>query len=74
LIEAGAWHFTSPENPWQILADLGYRFWDTTTLAETDLAAVRKRLPERDDEMTFSINLVASVDPSPLRTSPAETR
>lgn len=74
LIEAGAWHFTSPENPWQILADLGYRFWDTATLAETDLAAVRSRLPERDDEMTFSINLVATVDPSPLRASPAESR
>ena len=67
LIEAGAWHFTAQENPWQILADLGYRFWDTATLVETSLAGVRSRLPERDDDMTFSVNLVASVDPLPSR-------
>ena len=64
LIEAGAWHFSNGDrNPWQRLAERGYRFWETTTLRETDLAEVRKRLPERDDEMTFSINLLASVNP-----------
>ena len=64
LIEAGAWHFSNgARNPWQLLAERGYRFWETTTLRETDLADIRRRLPERDDEMTFSINLLASVDP-----------
>ena len=66
LMETGAWHFASPErNPLQVLASRGYRFWDTTTLQELDLPAIRARLPERDDEMAFSLNLVASVQPLP---------
>ena len=68
LIEAGAWHFASRDrNPWQLLASRGYRFWETGTLAETDLEAVRRRLPDRDDEMGFSVNLVAAVEPLRLR-------
>ena len=74
LIEAGAWHFTAPENPWQILSSVGYRFWETGTLAEIDLASVRSRLPERDDEMGFSINLVASVESSPIHDAGAAKR
>jgi FkbM family methyltransferase len=67
LVEIGAWHFVSPEaNPLRLLASLGYRFWETTTLTELDLTSIRARLPERDDEMTFSINLVASADPLPF--------
>jgi FkbM family methyltransferase len=67
LVETGAWHFASPEgNPLQLLAGRGYRFWETTTLTETDLVSIRARLPERDDEMAFSINLVASTEAPPL--------
>lgn len=61
LIEAGAWHFASREtNPLELLASLGYRFWETTYTSELDVAAVRQRLPQRDDDMAFSMNLVAS--------------
>jgi FkbM family methyltransferase len=68
LIEAGAWHFESPErNPLHLLATWGYRFWETITLTEIDLAGIRRRLPERDDAMAVSINLVASVTPLPVR-------
>ena len=64
LIEAGAWHFSSnANNPLHVLTTRGYRFWETRTLSETDLAGIRSRFPERDDEMAFSINLVAAVDP-----------
>ena len=62
LVEVGAWHFSSTEyNPLHLLATRGYRFWETTTLLEIDLPGIRARLPDRDDEMAFSINLVASV-------------
>jgi FkbM family methyltransferase len=68
LIEAGAWHFASRDtNPWHLLASRGYRFWETGTLAETDLEGVRRRLPERDDEMGFSVNLIAAAEPLILR-------
>jgi FkbM family methyltransferase len=73
LIEAGAWHFASREtNPLELLASLGYRFWETTNTSEIDVAAVRQRLPERDDDMAFSMNLVAST--TALTTFPAEVR
>ena len=66
LIEAGAWHFTTGGNPLQLLSDLGYGFRDAVTLEELSLDAIRRRLPERDDEMALSINLVASVGPLPV--------
>ena len=73
LIEAGAWHFASREtNPLELLASLGYRFWETTNTSEMNVAAVRQRLPERDDDMAFSMNLVAST--TALTTFPAEVR
>jgi FkbM family methyltransferase len=64
LLEVGAWHFREPgSNPLEILSGLGYRFRDLKTLADyPDLAAIRKRLPDRDEEMTFSINIVAAID------------
>jgi len=75
FIEAGAWHFSSADrNPLQLLAARGYRFWETMTLTEVDLEGIRRRLPERDDEMAFSINLVASVAPLELRTGNGRTR
>jgi FkbM family methyltransferase len=70
LIEAGAWHFTTGGNPLRLLSDLGYGFRDAVTLEELSLEAIRRRLPERDDEMALSINLVASVGPLPLTPSP----
>jgi len=70
FVEAGAWHFSSPEhNPLHLLAGRGYRFWETNTQTEIDLKGIRARLPEHDDDMAFSINLVASVD-SPFRDAP----
>lgn len=66
LMEAGAWHFKSDsENPLQLLAGLGYRFWETESLAETTLDGIRARLPEIDDAMGFSVNLLASPLPPP---------
>jgi FkbM family methyltransferase len=66
LVEAGAWHFSAPEgNPLQRLAALGYRFWETIALKELDLNGIRARLPERDEEMAVSINLLAAVRPLP---------
>jgi FkbM family methyltransferase len=73
LIEAGAWHFTSGEtNPLELLANLGYRFWETTNISELDLEGVRQRLPERDEDMAFSMNLVAST--TALTTLSADVR
>lgn len=73
LIEAGAWHFTSREtNPLEVLVTSGYKLWETTTGAELDISAVRQRLPERDEEMAYSINLVAST--TPLKNLPAGVR
>ena len=63
LIEAGAWHFSSDaSNPLALLRRAGYRFWDTRTHGEVDLEGIRRRLPPRDDEMAFSINLIAATD------------
>jgi FkbM family methyltransferase len=66
LMEAGAWHFTRPdENPLHLLSALGYRFWETIGLAETDLDGIRARLPVEDEAMGFSVNLLASPLPPP---------
>lgn len=68
LIEAGAWHFqNAARNPFNILKELGFRFWDAKTLEEyPDPDAIRRRLPERDEEMGVSINLVAATTPPAL--------
>lgn len=67
LMETGAWHFCDADrNPLALLRDLGYRFWDTKTLDEFEgLDAIRRRLPEPDNEMSFSINLLATTGPLP---------
>jgi hypothetical protein len=39
---------------------MGYRFWDTKTLLEySDLESIRAVLPLEDDEMAYSINVMA---------------
>ena len=65
IAEVGAWHFEDQaSNPWQILADMGYRFWDVETKEEyTSLAAIRAKLPVEDKVMGFSINVVANIKP-----------
>jgi hypothetical protein len=67
IAEVGAWHFAdTASNPWSILADLGYHFWDLKSKEEySSLMQIRKRLPNEDPEMGFSINLVASIRGNP---------
>ena len=67
IAEVGAWHFTNSEfNPWSILADMGYSFWDLITKKKyATLQEMRDRLPKEDPEMGFSINIVAKVGSSP---------
>jgi hypothetical protein len=61
VTEVGAWHFVDPgRNPLQLLADLGYRFLDARSGREFDgLADIRKLLPERDENLGYSINVIA---------------
>jgi FkbM family methyltransferase len=61
LMEAGAYHFRDPaRNPLAVLRNFEYRFWDTKTLQEyPNLDAIRRQLPERDDDLGFSINVLA---------------
>jgi FkbM family methyltransferase len=63
LLEVGAWHFREvAANPLALLRDFGYRFWDTRTgELYADLEAIRSRLPERDDAMSVSLNVLCSV-------------
>lgn len=67
IAEVGAWHFKdSQKNPWHILADMGYRFWDLQTREEyATLAQMSDKLPREDEEMGFSINVAASIGNSP---------
>ncbi|MBU3564450.1 FkbM family methyltransferase [Polynucleobacter sp. MWH-HuK1] len=57
IAEVGAYHFAdSSTNPWQIIADLEYRFWDVHTGKEYgSLAAMREVLKGED-----TINVIAS--------------
>jgi FkbM family methyltransferase len=61
IIEVGAWQFRRTEdNPLLLLREMGYRFWDTKTLLEySDLESIRAVLPLEDDEMAYSINVMA---------------
>jgi FkbM family methyltransferase len=61
IIEIGAWHFRrAEENPLSLLNELGYRFWDAKTCSEyPDLESIRAVLPAEDDQMTYSINVLA---------------
>lgn len=67
IAEVGAWHFADThKNPWKILAEMGYRFWDVQTRGEySTLEQMRERLPQEDKEMGFSINVVAKMGNSP---------
>jgi FkbM family methyltransferase len=67
VAEVGAWHFVNfQKNPWSILADMGYRFWDLQSRREySTLAQMREKLPREDTEMGFSINVVAKIGDSP---------
>lgn len=67
IAEVGAWHFEdSQRNPWVILAEMGYRFWDLQTKEEyPSLSQMREKLPREDTEMGFSINVVAKMANSP---------
>lgn len=62
ITEVGAWHFEDlSKNPFEILRQLDYRFWNAKSLSEyQDLNAIKKVLPARDDEMAVSINLIAA--------------
>ena len=61
IIEIGAWHFRrTDENPLSLLEELGYRFWDAKTCSEyPDLESIRAVLPAEDDQMSYSINVLA---------------
>jgi len=67
IAEVGAWHFeNSQRNPWCILEDMGYRFWDLQTRKEYPaLIKLREKLPLEDKEMGFSMNIVAKMGESP---------
>ncbi len=61
LTEVGAWHFADPgRNPLRLLEELDYRFLDTRLGGEfASLAEIRALLPERDENLGFSINVIA---------------
>jgi FkbM family methyltransferase len=61
VMEVGAWHFKDEQaNPLKILEESNYRFWDTRTdIQYRDLGEIRLRLPLTDEQMAFSINIVA---------------
>lgn len=67
IAEVGAWHFMEEQrNPWRILADMGYRFWDLKTKEEySTLQRIKEKLPEEDPEMGFSINVIAKTGGNP---------
>jgi FkbM family methyltransferase len=67
IAEVGAWHFADIEtNPWAILYEMGYRFWDLQSMCEyLTLEQLKERLPQKDPNMGFSINVVAKLDDSP---------
>lgn len=65
LMEAAGLHFESPErNPFALLKSLGYRFWNALSGEEyAELDQLKSVFPPNDLEMSFSINLIASVKP-----------
>jgi FkbM family methyltransferase len=62
IMEVGAWHFVnSDKNPIHLLADLGYQFWDISKGARySSPEEIRRRLPDEDSAMSFSINVIAA--------------
>ena len=61
IMEVGAWHFAdSNGNVLLMLAELGYRFLDTKSRQEYfSVDEIRGVLPDEDQAMTVSMNLVA---------------
>jgi FkbM family methyltransferase len=58
IIEATGQHFGNPEsNPFEVLRSLGYGLWDIGGQQALTLDRVRARL--KDDDPSFSINLIA---------------
>ncbi|MBM3210856.1 MAG: FkbM family methyltransferase [Deltaproteobacteria bacterium] len=57
-------HFDNEDrNPFKILKDLGYSFWDTRSGEEyVSLEAMKILLPANDMEMTQGFNVIAAVD------------
>lgn len=64
LMEVGAWHFENDlANPLLILSDIGYTFWDLTSYSKYEnLADLRSQLPEIDQNMDVSINIIATIN------------
>ena len=61
FIEAAAYHFADPtRNPFRLLSELGYRFWDSKSLAEYGHVGELQRELEREDAPD-SRNVIASV-------------
>jgi FkbM family methyltransferase len=62
LMEVGAWHFQNlNQQPLGFLQSLGYRFWNSYSLEEyAGPESVAKMLPEIDEDMTTSLNIIAS--------------
>lgn len=62
IAEIGSYHFDdTSKNPWKILADFGYRFWDLRTKKEYKTLAHIEESFLRQNKEVDSINIVASV-------------
>jgi FkbM family methyltransferase len=68
VMEAVGVDFEDPNrNPFALLKDLGYRFWNTLSGEEyVELDDMKKLFPPNDYEMSMSINLIASTIPLQL--------
>ena len=61
IMEVAAYHFAGPDNPMSFLSTLGYRFWDIKTQKEyAGEEGVKNTLLSKDEEIDFSINLLAT--------------
>jgi FkbM family methyltransferase len=64
LMEAVGPHFDDPNrNPFAVLRELGYRFWDLKNGEEQTVEQMAARLPRNDPGMTKSFNVVAATAP-----------
>ena len=63
LMEAVGPHFDDESrNPFALLREIGYRFWDLKSLQELTVEQMRDRLPRNDTKMTTSFNLMAALE------------
>jgi FkbM family methyltransferase len=64
LMEAVGPHFDDAmRNPFAVLRELGYRFWDLKSGEEQTVEQMAARLPRNDPGMTKSFNVVAATAP-----------